>query len=353
MKELHISTETGGESVIFCGNGSFESKLPALLADYPEKILFTDSNVFPIYKEKIAKICPDIPVHVMPAGEEHKTPETLLALLSAMAQAGLHRSGCLVALGGGVVGDIGGLASALYMRGIACIQVPTTLLAQVDSSVGGKTAVDFAGVKNLIGVFKQPEYVIADAEFLKTLPARELRCGLGEIIKHSALDGALFDKICAGENHLTDLAFLAGLVPDNIAIKASVVEQDAREAGLRKCLNLGHTTAHALELTHKTLSHGEYVLIGTVFEAELAKRHVSCDEAYLNELERIALRALGEMPKLPDPMEAARLALLDKKNVAAREIVITAPTAKGKYRLIALPFETYARELVAIQEALC
>ncbi len=353
MKQICIPTETGGKSIILCENGCFERELQKILANYPEKIIFTDSNVYALYGEKLKKVCPEVPVHVMPAGEEHKTPETLLGLLSAMARAGLHRTGCLVAFGGGVVGDIGGLASALYMRGIACIQVPTTLLAQVDSSVGGKTAVDFAGVKNLIGVFKQPEFVLADGEFLKTLPLRELRCGLGEIVKHGALDCALFDKLRAGEEHLTDLEFLASLVPDNIAIKASVVERDARESGLRKCLNLGHTTAHALELSHKTLSHGEYVLIGTVFEAEFAKRHATCDKAYLGDLERLALRALGELPAFPDMAEAAKLALLDKKNTTSREVTLTAPTEKGKYRLITLPFDTYARELNEIREALC
>src|SRR5699024_10094782 len=133
-----------------------------------------------------------------------------------------HRNACLVCLGGGVVGDIGGLAASLYMRGIACIQVPTTLLSQVDSSVGGKTAVDFMGVKNLVGAFFQPKQVFADPAFFATLPPREIRCGLGEIVKHGALDGDIYDTLQANRDRLFDLTFLAEIVPTNIAFKARV-----------------------------------------------------------------------------------------------------------------------------------
>lgn len=348
MRMFRIQTEGNAEeSVIVCRNNALKELSGG------GNFVFTDDNVYPLYRKTIVKYFPDVPVYAMPAGEEHKTPETLFALLAAMAEAGLHRKDTLICIGGGVVGDIGGLAAGLYMRGMNCVQVPTTLLAQVDSSVGGKTAIDFHGVKNLVGMFRQPRRVLVDKSFLKTLPPREIRCGLGEMIKHGALDGALFEKLQAGKDRLFDLDFLAELVPDNIAFKTDVVRKDPRETGLRKCLNLGHTTGHAFELSHKILSHGEYVLIGLIFEAELAKRHTACDTAYLDELKALALCALGALPELPDMAEATRLALLDKKNDTNGAVVITAPVAKGKYALIGLPFEVYAREAEEIRRALC
>lgn len=345
---IHIGARSRtDESVIVCRKDALKE------LNGGGDFVFTDDNVYALYRDTIAQYFPEKPVYVMPAGEEHKTEQTLFALLGEMAKAELHRTDTLVCFGGGVVGDIGGLAGALYMRGIDCVQVPTTLLAQVDSSVGGKTAVDFAGVKNLVGAFKQPSRVLVDAEFLKTLPPREIRCGAGEIVKHAALNGALFDRLQAGKDRLLDRKFLAELVPDNIAVKAEVVRLDPEEKGLRKCLNLGHTTGHAFELYEKEHSHGEYVLEGILFEAELAKRHCACDAEYLSALEELARIALGGMPNIPDPAEAARLALLDKKNVSSRSVVLTVPVRRGEYQLLELPFELYARELEEIGRELC
>ncbi len=341
------------ESTIFCGEGAFEKELQRFLAGYPQKLIFTDSNVERLWGARIREVLGDVPVFVMPAGEEHKTEETLFSLLKAMAEQQLHRTSCLVMIGGGVVGDIGGLAAALYMRGIACFQVPTTLLAQVDSSVGGKTAIDFMGIKNLVGAFNQPEAVFADPCFLSTLPPREVRCGLGEMVKHGALSEELFETLLARRNELAALDVPADLIADNIAFKASVVAQDAKEGGLRKSLNLGHTTAHALELALKTRSHGECVLLGTLFEAELARRHEKCDGEYLDELVSLCKEVLGGIPALPPAKEWTPLALLDKKNTERDTVVVTAPVARGTYRLIALPFAEYAREAEEIQAKLC
>ena len=270
-----------------------------------------------------------------------------------MAEAGLHRNSLLIALGGGVVGDIGGLAASLYMRGIDCVQVPTTLLAQVDSSVGGKTAIDFGGVKNLVGAFKSPTHVIVDPVFLTTLPPREIRCGLGEIVKHGALSGDIFDLLNENRNRLTDAEFLGTIVPENIRFKAGVVQKDPTEKGLRKCLNLGHTTAHAFELMDGTLSHGEYVLVGTLFEAEIAKKFLSCDEEYLNALKALALEALGGSAKLPPVREAAKYARLDKKNRSSDEIVLTVPVRKGEYALLTLSYEEYVKAAEEAEKKLC
>ena len=352
MRTFTITTADAETSRIVCRKDILEQALPETLKAYRQVFLFSDETVWKIYGTRIRRAVGKAGVYCMSAGEAHKTPETLFSLLSAMAEAGLHRSDCLVCIGGGVVGDVGGLAAALYMRGIDCIQVPTTLLAQVDSSVGGKRAVDFCGIKNLVGVFRQPTYVYVDPAFLATLPAREIRCGLGEIIKHGALSPEIFDTLEQNRDKLTDLAFLADIVPANVAFKANVVREDAREGNLRKCLNLGHTTAHAFELLDGKLSHGEYVLIGTCIEAEISASRGG-DAAYLARLERLCLTALGTMPALPDPAEAARVACLDKKNTGRGRIVLTVPVAKGEYRLLELGAEEYERELGRIGRKLC
>lgn len=349
---LHLKAQET-ESEIVCGENIAERELQEIVRSYGQVFVFTDSNVERIYGEKIAEWMDGAPRYAMTAGEANKQPETLLALLKEMAAAGLCRNACLIAIGGGVAGDIGGLASALYMRGIDCVQVPTTLLAQVDSSVGGKTAVDLGSVKNLVGAFKQPNRVIADSAFFKTLPAREIVCGLGEIVKHGALDGDIFDMLQANRSRLKEYDFLAEIVPYNIAYKARVVEEDERESGLRKCLNLGHTTAHALELYDGKLSHGEYVLVGTVFEGEIARRHTACDGAFLDKLKELALFVLGGMPALPPMKEAARFAFLDKKNRSAGNVCMTVPVKKGGFAILELPYEQYERELLQIREELC
>lgn len=340
-------------STVISGDGVFEREFPALVGKYPKSFILTDTNVNRLYGNRIDALSGGAAKFVMPAGEKHKQPEQLFAILRAMAEAGLHRDSCLFAVGGGVVGDVGGLAAALYMRGIACVQVPTTVLSQVDSSVGGKTAVDLGDVKNLVGAFKQPETVLADGTFFQTLPKRELRCGLGEIIKHGALDGELFDGLWNNRARLFDLDYLSSVVPLNIAFKARVVSEDEREAGVRKSLNLGHTTGHALELSDGKYSHGEYVLVGMLFEGALAKKYVACDEEYLRRLSGLALYALGGMPPLSSAKEAAKFAKLDKKNGSDGDVVITAPVSKGKYALIAIPYAEYERGLEEIQEKLC
>ncbi len=351
MKTVRIKGRDGRTSVVVCRKHALRDGLSA--EDLKERgaLLFTDTNVLALYGRKIARYLPGIPVHAMPAGEANKNEETLFSLLGRMAAAGLKRNSALVVLGGGVPGDVGGLAASRSMRGIDCIQIPTTLLAQVDSSVGGKTAIDFCGVKNLVGTFRQPARVFADPAFFATLPPRELRCGLGEIVKHAALAGELFDLL-EGQEDLFDLSFLSRIVPENIAFKAGIVRRDPEEKGLRRCLNLGHTTAHAYELADGKLSHGEYVLIGILLEAEIARTRTECDGEYLTRLQALAKRALGGMPALPGE-EAARAALLDKKNRKAEEVVLAVPVAKGRYGILALPFGEYVAALGEARKKLC
>ncbi len=353
MRTFHIKLKGMAErSVIVCRKNVLSKQLKEDLSWLKAggALIFTDSNVFALYRRQIEALT--LPVFVMPAGEENKSEQTLFSLLKAMAENGLRRCSTLIAIGGGVVGDIGGLAASLYMRGISCIQIPTTLLAQVDSSVGGKTAIDFCGVKNLIGTFHQPMYVYADPTFFKTLPQREIRCGLGEIVKHAALNAPLFDRLMQNQDRLFDMELLAELVPENIRIKAEIVQKDPNETGLRRCLNIGHTTGHAIELTEKNLSHGECVLLGLYYESRLAQRHLDTDEAYLRELGTLIRTILACKTEDIDVERAAHLALFDKKNTQENRVVLAVPTKRGEFSFLELRYSDYERELKEIMETL-
>ncbi len=310
-------------------------------------LLFTDENVLALFGEKIERAMSGVPLFAMKPGERHKNEKTLFSLLGEMERRGLGRDGVLIGLGGGVVGDVGGLAAGLFMRGIAFWSFPTTLLAQVDAALGGKTAIDFAGIKNLVGGFFQPAEIVCDAGFLSTLPKRELLSGLGEIVKHGALSAPLFEKLCQNEKHLLDLSFLQSVAFENLAFKASVVRQDPFEkTGARAALNLGHTTAHAIE-AERAYRHGECVLMGLALESRLARKYLSCDEPFLLRLESLCLSALGggKLRRIADLSLAA--ALRDKKNRAGK-IVPIVPTGLGRFEPLPLPFEEYRQ---AVREA--
>jgi shikimate kinase/3-dehydroquinate synthase len=203
---------------------------------------------------------------VMPAGEAHKTLTTVESLYGQFLAAGLDRGSLIVALGGGVVGDVAGFAAATYMRGLPLVQVPTTLLSMVDSSVGGKTGVDLPAGKNLVGAFKQPALVVIDPTLLVSLPAADFRAGLGEVVKAAVIgDPLLFERMETGQ---LDLAWL---IRRAVAVKVAVVEEDPFEQGRRAVLNLGHTFGHAFEvLSDYRLRHGEAIAMGTVVAARLA-----------------------------------------------------------------------------------
>ena len=213
---------------------------------------------------------------VVPAGEDSKSGEQLFALYDRAVERGLDRKSCVVALGGGVVGDLAGFMAASYLRGIRFVQVPTTLLAMVDSAVGGKTGINLKQGKNLVGAFYQPVHVVCDTDVLKTLPAREFAAGLAEVIKYGVIqDEALFGRL---EREIAGLAGNNAALPEIIArscaIKAEVVRQDERDGGLRNILNFGHTLGHALEKVagYGTYLHGEAVGVGMAYAARLSAR---------------------------------------------------------------------------------
>lgn len=245
-------------------------------------LVVTDSHVEPLYAEAATRLLESAGAAAVqrcafPAGECSKTMGTLETLTRTAAGAGLDRHSVVVALGGGVVGDVAGFLAAVYMRGVACVQVPTTLLAMVDSSVGGKVAVDLPEGKNLVGAFHQPRLVLADLGTLATLPPREWRCGLAEVVKYGIImDAPFFAMLEAQADHLTapPPELLAEVVTRCCQLKAQVVENDEREQGRRAILNYGHTFGHALESAtgFALLNHGEAVAIGMGMAADLAVR---------------------------------------------------------------------------------
>jgi 3-dehydroquinate synthase len=261
-------------------------------------------------------------VVTFPSGEWNKTRETWASLTDRLVAAGVGRDGAIVALGGGVVGDVAGFVAATYLRGIPYVQVPTTLLAMIDSSIGGKTGVDTPAGKNLVGAFCQPRLVIADVATLATLPPNHLAAGMAEAIKHGAIaDRDYFVRVqaLAPRVLMGDRAVLHEVVEGSVGIKAAVVAEDERERGRRAILNFGHTVAHALEaVSGYALLHGEAVAVGMAAEArlgcELGLTAPEAVSALLRTLEAYRLPSQG-----PSDAEADRLIEVMQHDKKARE----------------------------------
>ena len=322
--------------------------MPALLQGQSNFVL-ADRNVFTLYPALFERYFAAAKIFVLESGEEYKNFTSLQSILEAMVGAGLRRNSRFFAVGGGVVGDIGGLCASLYMRGISCVQIPTTLLSQVDSSVGGKTAIDACGVKNVVGAFYQPCETLVNPTFLRTLPAREWKCGVGEIVKYAALSGELFDLLFARVDELSNESFLTSLIIACIRHKAAVVARDERESGERKSLNIGHTTGHAIELFYG-ISHGESVLWGMWLETKIAIANGVCERVYGEKLLQIVGRALALAPVETIDLsllgEAAKRAAMDKKNTGTG-ITMTIPKAREEWGLYTLSAVEYEAALLA------
>ncbi len=346
MKMIELKTPSM-EGKIYIGDDAVETRLP-LLTEGKQCFVLTDNNVYALYEEWFKRYFAGAEIFVLPAGEGSKEFSSLQAVLERMAGAGMRRNARLFAVGGGVIGDIGGLAAALYMRGIDCVQIPTTLLAQVDSSVGGKTAVNLGGVKNLVGAFYQPMEVLVSPVFLDTLPEKERKCGFGEIVKYAALDGEIFDLLENNRTRWTEGGFLEKVIVRCIEHKAKVVALDEKESGERRSLNLGHTTGHAIELS-TGLSHGESVLYGMLYETKMAMALGVCEGAYGEKLLSLVEYALAQNPTVTVDfttiVDMSEKTLLDKKNTADGIVTMAVPKAKGKWETLSLPFEEYKKKL--------
>jgi 3-dehydroquinate synthase len=291
------------------------------LAGASRYLVVTSRTVGKLYADElIASFSGRAPVTVIsiPDGERAKSPAMLTRVLEQFAKAGADRRGCVIALGGGVIGDLAGFAASVYMRGIPVVQVPTTLLAQVDAAVGGKTAVNLAAGKNLVGTFHQPRLVIADIAVLRTLPSRELRAGLFEVIKCGAIrDAALFRMLERDATPLLagDEARLGQAITSAVKVKAHVVAADEKESDLRRILNFGHTIGHALEAAtgYRTLLHGEAVGLGMIAAAEIGVNVGVTPEAVAERVIACCL-AYGPLPKPRASISGVLRALaLDKK----------------------------------------
>ena len=277
--------------------------------------IITDEIVGPLYAAVVAReLGGGAELFTVPSGELHKTRETWAGLTDAMLVAGFGRDTTVVAVGGGVVGDLAGFVAATYMRGVPVVQVPTTLLAMVDASVGGKVGVDTEAGKNLVGAFHPPAAVIIDPEVLRTLPAEHRRAGFAEILKHGVIaDACYFEEAEAAALHVPDATSpgdsrMASLIAHSVEIKAEVVRQDEREHGVRKTLNFGHTIGHALEqVTGYTMLHGAAVAVGMIAEASLG--------------ERIGVTEPGTSRRIAEAVRGIGLPVTVPAGVAARAIV--------------------------------
>ncbi len=278
---------------------------------------------------------------VFPHGEENKNLTTFAALLEAMAGAGLTRTDCAAALGGGVVGDLTGFAAACFLRGIAVVQIPTTVLAAVDSSVGGKTAVDLTAGKNLAGAFHQPSLVLCDPDTFATLPAEIFADGCAEVIKYGFIsDPALLEKLSAADfDALRAGEGIEGILADCVRDKGEFVKADERDTGVRQLLNLGHTLGHGIEAASRFgISHGSAVAIGMHLVTAGAVKRGICPAETLTRLDTLLARF-----RLPAacPYDAGTLykaALSDKKR-AGSKITLVIPTETGRSGLFPMPME--------------
>ncbi len=325
----------------------FKSKILELLT--AKKVLVVISEkVNKLYGDKIFPLDPDGKIlcykYVLPDGEKHKNFKNYQKIINFALKNGLTRESCVLAIGGGVVGDLAGFVAATYMRGIDLIQVPTTLLAAVDSSVGGKTAIDTDFGKNLVGAFYQPKAILIDVNFLRTLDDKQFKTGLGEVVKYAFIEkscqcieyqnlinylGENFDKLMQ-----RDMKVLKNIVEICVALKISVVEKDEKEADLRRILNFGHTLGHAIEkfTKYKKYTHGEAIVQGMIFAFELAHKKSLIDINYkfaaMDLISKFGFRPV----KMPTMKKLVELMKLDKK-ATSQEICFVLPKDYGQVQI--------------------
>lgn len=289
--------------------------------------IVTDSAVEKLYAAELKKVlegcCAKVSVFIFPAGEEHKTLDTVRTLYEHLILNQFDRKDMLAALGGGVVGDLTGFAAATYLRGIDFIQVPTTLLSQVDSSIGGKTGVDFDAYKNMVGAFHMPRLVYMNLGTLSSLPDRQFSAGMAEIIKHGLIQNAAYYKWlrdCHEEVRKKEYGALLSMIYESCLIKGHVVEEDPTEKGIRAWLNFGHTVGHAVEkLKDFTLYHGECVSVGCVAAAWLSmKRGLISLEAFRQAEQTLTDYGLPVCVQGLDPERIVETTKLDKKMEAGK-----------------------------------
>ena len=322
VEQVDVSLPGCQYPIIICQNGSLNSELLGPFVTSQQALIVTNETIAPLYLSSLSSALTAIQcdVVILADGEEYKNKESLFAIYDTLVQKKHHRDTTIIALGGGVIGDLAGFAASTYQRGVPFIQIPTTLLAQIDASVGGKTAINHPLGKNMRGSFYQPQAVIIDLNTLQTLPEREFKSGLAEMIKYGLLAGGVFlEQLqrALREGLTVEHPLLPKLIADCCRIKAKFVAADERERGQRALLNLGHTFGHALETyTHyQHWLHGEAVAIGLYSAAVLSHLMGLIDEQRVAEVETM-LNAAGLAYKIPAFIDLNKLRELmnaDKK----------------------------------------
>ena len=297
-------------------------------------LIVTDDGVPSCYSECVAKQCKEALIITLPQGEKTKCFDSYKLLLSGMVSNGFTRTDCVVAVGGGVIGDLAGFVAASFMRGVDFYNIPTTLLSQVDSSIGGKVAIDFEGYKNIVGAFYQPKRVIIDPDVLKTLPERQIANGLAEAVKMSLTSDkalfSLFEKENIEEN-------IDRIIEASLRIKKAVVEEDEKELGLRKILNFGHTVAHGIESDSQMSGwyHGECVAVGML---------PMCSEKVRERLIPVLLK-IGLPIKIDCSADRVIEAMNHDKKMAGEFITVITVENIGEFKMEKIPFKALADKM--------
>ncbi len=334
MKTIRVDASKKYDVII--GNGLLDNagELCKEAVGVCRGVIITDSNVDALYSERLERSLKsagyNVKKYVFEAGEESKKPKTLIDILEFLANVELTRADCIFALGGGVVGDIAGFAAAIYLRGIRFIQIPTTLLAAVDSSVGGKTGIDLEAGKNLAGAFHQPSLVICDPSLLCTLPPEIFADGMAEVIKYGVINDKELFEVLKGNIKYNIEEIIASCVQN----KSNIVKADEFDTGMRQLLNLGHTIGHAIErLSDFSISHGSAVAIGMVIVMTASVAYGYCAKDELDELVYVLKKTSLPTECEYTPDELTRVAVSDKKR-QRDTITLVVPYAIGDTRLL-------------------
>ncbi|HEY2931055.1 MAG TPA: 3-dehydroquinate synthase [Acidobacteriota bacterium] len=348
MTEIKVSLgERSYPVLIKPGLSSNVRELLIKLAPSPRYYVITDENIAALYRSLFPAGDPMYPCFTVPAGEDSKSVETLRALWSFLLENKIERSHVVVALGGGVVGDLAGFGAASILRGVRLIQIPTTLLAQVDAAIGGKTGINHPLGKNLIGAFHQPVAVLIDTDFLKTLPEREYRSGMYEVIKYALIqENGLYRLLVDSAGKPGDIA---SIVEACVRCKADIVSRDEREGDQRMILNFGHTLGHAIEAAggFRRLTHGQSVGWGMLFAADLAAAEDICDQATRRSIQQL-VHLNGALP----PVQSTAASLVDlmqhDKKLRDGRFTFVLPKRVGQVEIRrGIPLEVVRRRLEA------
>lgn len=332
---IPIKTSTGGYNIVLKRGAIGELKNHLKLNR--KALIVTDSGVPQEYAQKVSEQCAEPFIVTIKEGEASKSLENYKFLLSKMVQYSFTRSDCVIAVGGGVVGDLAGFVAASFMRGVDFYNIPTTVLSQVDSSVGGKVAIDFEGYKNIVGAFYPPKAVIIDPETLKTLPQRQISNGLSEAVKMSLTSDKELFELFENEEIMPNID---KIIEASLKIKSYVVEDDEKEQGLRKILNFGHTLAHAIESQNnmENLYHGECVALGML---------AMCS----GEVKQRLLKVLNKL-NLPTKVDLDREKILEAmshdKKMSGNDITVVFVEEVGNFEMRMLPFSELEKQFTGV-----